>query len=305
MENNEEVYIGIDVSKEFLDIVDGVNHYQIFNDATSIEQFLNKYKQQKVFVCAEYTGPYHYALAEVCCEKNVTLFLCDGFKISHAKRAAGWRAKTDKGDADFLRAYAMKNKLKPYVMSKTLDEIKGLMNFQALKIKHLRSLKNLRDSVTSTQLAKELEKEICETKALVDRIQEKINKLINEDLELRKKKEILCSVYGIGDRIATELIVSLPELGHCNRRQIASLCGLAPFNNESGKYKGHRCIKGGRFRVREALYMAAIVSVRRESFYTSAYRKMVDDLKKPKKVALIMIARKLVCYLNSLMKRAG
>ena len=98
----------------------------------------------------------------------------------------------------------MKNKLKPYVMSKTLDEIKGLINFQSLKIKHLRSLKNLRDSVTSTQLAKDLEKEICATKALVDRIQEKINKLINEDIELRKKKEILCSVYGIGDRIATE-----------------------------------------------------------------------------------------------------
>ena len=96
MENNEEVYIGIDVSKEFLDIVDGVNHYQIFNDATLIEQFLNKYKQQKVFVCAEYTGPYHYALAGVCCEKNVTLFLCDGFKISAVSAAEGQTGSREK-----------------------------------------------------------------------------------------------------------------------------------------------------------------------------------------------------------------
>jgi transposase len=149
-----------------------------------------------------------------------------------------------------------------------------------------------------------LEKKIQQSEKSIELIQGKINQLIEADLELQRKKKILASVYGIGERIATELIVSLPELGHCNRRQIAALCGLAPFNNESGNYQGHRCIKGGRARVREALFMAAMVSVRRESFYTSAYNRMVNDLKKAKKVALIMVARKLVCYLNSLMKRA-
>ena len=304
MENNKEVYIGIDVSKDFLDIADGMSHCKIANDTKSIQRFLKSYPLQNIRVCAEYTGPYHNQLAEVCHKNTIPLFLCDGFKISHAKKAAGWRAKTDKGDADFLRDYAMKNNLKPYVLSKTRIEIKELTNLQALEIKYLRSLKTIRDSITNPSISKMLEKKIQQSEKSIELIQEKINQLIEADLELQRKKKILASVYGIGERIATELIVSLPELGHCNRRQIAALCGLAPFNNESGNYLGHRCIKGGRARVREALFMAAMVSVRRESFYTSAYNRMVNDLKKPKKVALIMVARKLVCYLNSLMKRA-
>lgn len=305
MENGQKVYIGIDVSKKTLDIADGLAHYQIENEKKAIDKFIRShYKHQKILICAEFTGPYHTTLAEVCSKKKITLYLCDGYKISHAKKGEGWRSKTDKGDADFLRMYLMTHELKPYDHPKNLSKIKELMNLQDLKIGHLRSLKNQCDSISSPNILKIVENDIRRVTLEIDNLQKKINALIDEDPKLAEKKKILCNVHGIGDKIATVIIVNLPEIGHLNRRQIAALCGLAPYNNESGKYAGHRCIKGGRSRVRQALFMAAIVSIKSPSFYTASYRKMVDEKKKPKKVALIMVARKLLCYLNSLMKRA-
>lgn len=303
MENNKKVYIGIDVSKDFLDATDGINHCKITNDKKSIDKFLRKYKHQQVYVCAEFTGPYHNTLADVCFKKKITLFLCDGFKVLHAKKAMGYRSKTDKGDADFLREYSLKNDLKPYVVPKNLAKIKELVNLQDLEINHLRRLKTHKDAIFTADAAKALKKEIDRTEENIKNLQKKINHLVEEDEALVEKKDILQAVHGIGEKIATRLIISLPELGSLNRRQVAALCGLAPYNNESGKYKGHRTIKGGRSRVREALYLAALASVREGSFYWAAYKKMVDDQNRPKKVALIMVARKMACYLNSLMKR--
>lgn len=304
MENKKEVYIGIDVSKDFIDIVDGESHHKIVNNMKEIVQFLRKYKQQKVYVCAEFTGPYHRPLVEACHKTKITLFLCDAFKVSYAKKAIGCRSKSDKEDAEFLRLYAMKNELKPYVIPESFHRLKELMNRQDLKTGYVRSLKNLRDSITTLDERKNLEKDIQRTTKEIADIQKKINALIDADKEFREKKTILCSVYGIGEKIATTLLILLPELGHISRTQIAALCGLAPFNNESGKYKGHRCIKGGRFRVREALYMAAL-SAKKSSYYRPAYDRMIKKDKRPKKVAIIMIARKLVCYLNSLMRKVG
>ena len=180
-----------------------------------------------------------------------------------------------------------------------------MANLQHLETKHLRNLKNSKDSVSTTNSKKELERQIRQSQKTINRLQELINALIKLNPELLEKKKLLCSVNGVGEKIATTLIVFLPELGSCNRRQIASLCGLAPFNNERGTYQGHRYIKGGRSRVRTALFMVALVSMRTDARYSSMYHAMVNEQHRPAKVALIAIARKLVCYLNSLMKRAG
>ena len=305
MENGKEIHIGVDVSKATLDISDGYRFEQIDNDKKTVTAFLREYKHCQIRVSAESTGPYHKVLAEVCHKLEIPFFLCDGKQVAYAKKAKGRYVKTDKADAEFLRTFAADYGIKPYVLSKELIEIRELANLQHLEINRLRSLKNHKDAISTTNAAKELERQIKQAEKTIDRFQEKINSLIQLVPELLEKKKLLCSVKGIGEKIATTLIVFLPELGSCNRRQIASLCGLAPFNNESGTYRGHRYIKGGRSRVRTALYMAALVSISHCGFYSSTYRKMVHEQNRPAKVALVMVARKLVCYLNSLMKRVG
>ena len=305
MENGKEIHIGIDVSKATLDISDGSRFARIDNDKKVVTAFLRKYKHCQIRVSAESTGPYHKVLAEVCHKLEIPFFLCDGKQVAYAKKAKGRYVKTDKADADFLRTFATDYGIAPYVFSKELSEIRELANLQHLETKHLRSLKTCKDSISSKNAAKELERQIRQSQKTIDRLQDKINELIKLNPALLEKKNLLCSVKGIGEKIATTLIIFLPELGLRNRRQIASLCGLAPFNNESGTYQGHRYIKGGRSHVREALYIAALVSAQYNAHYASMYKKMVEIERRPAKVALIAIARKLVCYLNSLMKRAG
>ena len=305
MENGKEIHIGVDVSKATLDISDGYRFERIDNDKKTVTAFLREYKHCQIRVSAESTGPYHKVLAEVCHKLEIPFFLCDGKQVAYAKKAKGRYVKTDKADAEFLRTFAADYGIKPYVLSKELIEIRELANLQHLEINRLRSLKNHKDAISTTNAAKELERQIKQAEKTIDRLQEKINSLIQLVPGLLEKKKLLCSVKGIGEKIATTLIVFLPELGSCNRRQIASLCGLAPFNNESGTYRGHRYIKGGRSRVRTALYMAALVSISHSGFYSSTYHKMVHEQNRPAKVALVMVARKLVCYLNSLMKRVG
>ena len=305
MENDKKIHIGVDVSKATLDISDGSRFERIDNDKKSITTFLREYKHYQICVSAESTGPYHKVLAEVCHQLGISFFLCDGKQVAYAKKAKGRYIKTDKSDAEFLRNFATDYGIKPYVLSKELIEIRELANLQHLEIKHLRSLKAHKDSVSTTVSAKALERQIHQCQKTIDRLQEKINKLIKLNPKLLEKKERLCCVNGIGEKIATTLIVYLPELGSRNRRQIAVLCGLAPFNNESGIYQGHRYIRGGRSRVRTALFMAALVSIRCDERYSYIYHKMVHEENRPAKIALIAIARKLVCYLNSLMKRAG
>ena len=305
MENSKEIHIGVDVSKATLDISDGSRFERIDNDKKAVTAFLREYKHCQIRVSAESTGPYHKVLAEVCHKLEIPFFLCDGKQVAYAKKAKGRYVKTDKADAEFLRTFAADYGIKPYVLSKELIEVRELANLQHLETNRLRSLKNHKDAISTPNAAKELERQIKQAEKTIDRLQEKINSLIQLVPELLEKKKLLCSVNGIGEKIATTLIVFLPELGSCNRRQIASLCGLAPFNNESGTYRGHRYIKGGRSRVRTALYMAALVSISHSGFYSSTYHKMVHEQNRPAKVALVMVARKLVCYLNSLMKRVG
>ena len=305
MENGKEIHIGVDVSKATLDISDGSRFERIDNDKKAVTAFLREYKHCQIRVSAESTGPYHKVLAEVCHKLEIPFFLCDGKQVAYAKKAKGRYVKTDKSDAEFLRTFAADYGIEPHVLLEELTEIKELANLQHLESKHLRSLKTSKDSISTTTSVKELERQIRQSQKTIDRLQDKINELIKLNPTLLEKKKVLCSVSSVGEKIATTLIIFLPELGSCNRRQIASLCGLAPFNNESGTYQGHRYIRGGRSRVRTALFMAALVSIRCNDRYSSMYRKMLHEEHRPAKVALIAIARKLVCYLNSLMKRAG
>ena len=139
-------------------------------------------------------------------------------------------------------------------------------------------------------------------KAQIREIETILSAIIERSHALKDKSKIICSVPGVAQITANTLIADLPELGTLTSKQIASLTGLAPFNNESGRHIGQRRIFGGRAHVRKVLYMVAIGMVRRNNPHFKAFYAKLISAGKPKKVALVAIMRKLIVTLNAMIR---
>ncbi len=146
----------------------------------------------------------------------------------------------------------------------------------------------------SQKLIRELEKQIVT-------LEKAIAEVIDDDDTLRQQCERLQEVKGIGQVTASTLLATLPELGQLNRKQIGALAGVVPYNQDSGRHRGRRTIRGGRLAVRRVLYMAATVAARFNPILREFYQRLVTA-GKPKKLALTAVMRKLVTLLNHLLK---
>mgnify|MGYP003460133462 FL=1 len=135
----------------------------------------------------------------------------------------------------------------------------------------------------------------------VEEIEADIRALIKAEQEISDDAQLMRSLPGIGPVACMQLIAQMPELGQVGPKQIAALAGLAPFNVDSGTYRGKRKIGGGRKRVRDALYMAALNAVRRADPFKAFYTRL-RQAGKPAKLALIAVARKLLTVLNAMMR---
>ena len=144
------------------------------------------------------------------------------------------------------------------------------------------------------RLIEVLNREIAEIEA-------EISALIKAEAELAEDAQLMRSLPGIGPVACMQLITQMPELGHIGPKQAAALAGLAPFNVDSGAYRGKRKIGGGRKRVRDALYMAALNAVRRDDRFKAFYARL-RQAGKPAKLALIAVARKLLTVLNAMIR---
>jgi transposase len=148
--------------------------------------------------------------------------------------------------------------------------------------------------VLNRRLIKQIQKQI-----------EKIDLLIKEHIEgsqeLSAKAQKLTAISGVGPRTAALLLAQMPELGQLNRREVAALVGVAPFNRDSGKLRGKRMIYGGRRYVRHGLYMAALVAARHNPILRPFYQRL-RATGKPAKLALTATMRKLLIALNSSLK---
>ena len=130
----------------------------------------------------------------------------------------------------------------------------------------------------------------------------RIAEVVKSSPSLKAKVDLLAQVHGIASLSAAALLASLPELGSLSKNEVASLAGLAPFNRDSGAFRGKRSISGGRIEVRRALFMSALCASRGNPILKSFYQRL-RAAGKPHKVALVAVMRKLLIYLNSLLKQ--
>jgi transposase len=299
-------YVGIDVSKHQLDLAYNTTEHKFLqvkneeNGFIDILPFLSKIC--KPFCIIESTGGY---------ENNLTYFLIDqkiDFSIINPKRvrefakAMGKYAKTDKIDALTLAKFG--EAFKPEVFQANSDEqimlrkkVKRrnqLIEFRTMEKCHI-------ENENDPSILKSINDNIEHFTKEIKQIETEIKTLILKDQKMSKIKEILVSFKGISDTAAFILISELPELGNLGRKPIASLAGLAPYNNDSGMMKGKRRIKGGRGAVRKILYLVYMSACR----YNTAIQKFKDRLKsngvESKKIRGACM-RKILVILNSMVK---
>jgi len=297
-------YIGIDVSKPFLDVfVLPTNQYHRFeNTESGIKKLIKKFKgRPECFFLMEATGGYERACKTALAQASLAVAVTNPRQIRDFAKATGHLAKTDKIDAELIARFGQKITPEPNV---TLDDAQEeLADFHARRkqlVDMISAEKNRLDKASPV-----IKKHIVRNIKSLERELAKIDKILTtkvaQDETFKQKSALLQTTKGVGEKVATGLLAHLPELGRLSKKEIAALAGLAPFNRDSGMSRGKRMIRGGRAPVRNVLYMAALVA----SKYNPSIKRFYERLcaaGKAKKLALVACMRKLLTVLNAMVK---
>jgi transposase len=295
--------VGIDVSKQYLDIFDeglGVPE-RIANATQAITQIAARWRCD-VLVVFEATGVYDLELREALSEAGIRFARINPARARDFARASGQLAKTDPIDARMLAAFAraMQPATEP-TANPARNALAGLAKRRDQLVRMRAQEKNRRSETDDRAMAERIGRLIEVLDGEIAEIEADIRGLIKAEREIADDARLMRSLPGVGPVACMQLIAKMPELGHVGAKQIAALAGLAPFNVDSGAFRGKRKIAGGRKRVRDALYMAALNAVRRADPFKAFYARL-RRAGKPAKLALIAVARKLLTVLNAMMR---
>lgn len=297
------VSIGCDISKAFLDIADPQTRQpiRIANTKPSIDEWLDTFSGRDVIIIFEATGRYDRILREELARRTIPYCRVNPARARDFAKAIGQMAKTDRIDAKMLAR--MGEALSP-PLSKPVDPPR----------QQLKSLQTRRDQLVAMRQQERqrlhtaepfeldsIERHLGWLDAEIAAIEQQCQAHLKTHGELQKQGALLRSIPGVGQITACTLLAHLPELGDGNPKHMAALAGLAPFNCDSGKYQGQRRIIGGRKRVRDALYIAALVAYRVKAPFTRIVQTM-QAKGKPFKVIIIAIARKLLTIANAIIR---
>lgn len=307
MTNLNNNFIGVDVSKDSLDIFYNNKSFKINNNAEAISAFITQEIDSAslslILSIMEPTGGYERLVVKMFHDAGMRVKLVHPNKIHAFAKVCGHFAKTDKLDAKLLYQYAVK-------IGAGEDEIIDLSDAE----QKIAALKKLAQSI-ELQLhaakcrikqmpsfcSKYLQEEIDLFAKQLSEISKAIAQHIDEDEDLQAKREILKSMPGVGDKTVASLLAGLPELGKLTNKKISNLVGVVPRTYQSGKKSQSGHIFGGRFYVRKALYMVALVCIRHNEVTKDRY---ADLLKrgKAKKVALVALMHDIIIQLNAMVK---
>lgn len=294
--------VGVDVSKARLDIFFNDESWSVPNVWASIYKLAVKLVElQPKLIVVESTGGLEHALLTEFSSLGLPVALVNPRRVREFARSIGQLAKTDKVDAKLLARFGEAVKPEPTKMP-TIEEqhLSALMIRRRQVIEMLTMEKNHLNS-THPVTQDSVTKIISLLQHELDELNEQIDEYIDQFPEFKKKDEILRSTPGIGKVTSAILLSDLPELGSIDRKKIAALVGVAPFNNDSGRFRGKRRIKGGRPAVRTVLYMATISAIKCNPVIKSFYKHLLEK-GKVKKVAIVACMHKMLIYLNSIIR---
>ena len=295
--------VGIDVSKHHLDVFDeavGASE-RIANAPHAITELVARWRCD-VFVVFEATGVYDLKLREALRQAGIKFSRINPARARDFARAGGQIAKTDLIDARMLAAFARAMQPATEQVSTAARSALARLAKRRDQLVAMRAQeKNRRSEAEDADMAERIGRLIKVLDHEIAEIEAEIGALIKAEAELLDDAQLMRSLPGIGPVACMQLITQMPELGQVGPKQAAALAGLAPFNVDSGAYRGKRKIGGGRKRVRDALFMSALNAVRRDDRFKAFYARL-RKAGKPAKLALIAVARKLLTILNAMIR---
>ena len=302
---NFNCFLGVDVSKLKLDFADSKNHLrgQVENSRDGVAKLIQRLPEpQSVLIVLEATGGYEKTLVNQLLDAGHLVALVNPRKVRAFAIGIGILAKTDAIDALVIANFG--EKVRPRTLAQKhekQDDLDQLVT-RRRQLVELRKAENCR---LQNVVHKAVRKSLLQTIKLFDKqilaLEKEMTTLIESDDEWNDKAQLLSSVPGVGDVTARTLIAEVPELGQLNRQEIAALIGVAPFNRDSGKFKGKRTIFGGRAGVRSALYMAAVTAASHNPVIKAFYDRLKSQGKACNTIR-IACARKLLVILNTMVK---
>lgn len=297
--------VGLDVAKDNFEVCFSLDkpNQSFSNDAKGIKGFLAELPPAgQCLVVLESTGHYHRELVASLLDAGHHVSVVNPRKIHYFAKAIGVEVKTDRIDARTISRFGQQ--LQPRLLVNTPKKLELLREFvdrrrQLIDLRTAES--NRRDTVTSKPVRSSILQVIEMLNSQITKLEKQIEDLVDSDDDFQNKAKLITSIPGVAKATAAALIADLPELGTLNREEIASLVGVAPYNNDSGKQHGKRSIRGGRCELRQSLYMAAF-NVRRYNPVLKEFYERLTKAGKPYKVAMIAVLRKLVVIINTMIK---
>ncbi len=301
----EAIYVGIDVAKAQLDVAvrPTDDRWVVPNDDAGIRQLMSQLTAlEPALVVLEATGGLELSIVAALAAEESPVVVVNPRQVRDFAKATGKLAKTDALDAAVLAhfAEAVRPPVRPLRGAETQD-LNSLTARRHQVMTMLVSEKNRLSAATTVAVRPRIEAHIAWLQRELDDLDKSLRETLRKSPVWREKDDLLRTVPGVGEQLSLTLLAYLPELGTLDRRQVAALVGVAPFNRDSGTLRGRRTVWGGRARIRAVLYMGALAASRYNPVIRDFYQRLVAA-GKPKKLALTACMRKLLVILNSMLK---
>jgi len=301
----DTVFIGIDVSKARLDVhvLPSGEAFAVARNGEGLAALNERLGRMGVTtVAVEATGGFETVVAASLAGAGLPVAIVNPAQVRAFAQALGKRAKTDPIDAAVIARFveATRPELQPLPDAQT----RALADVVARRrqiVQMIVAERQRQQRATMPRLKRSIERLLAALEKELNELDQELDTLVRGSPIWRRNEDLLKSVPGIGPIIARTLLAEMPELGTLDRRQIAALAGLAPWTRQSGRWKGKSFIGGGRTAVRAALFLGALTAVRFNPTLR-AFRQRLIDAGKPKMVAIVAVARKLLTILNAIIR---
>jgi transposase len=303
-----EITVGIDVSKARLDVYvhPAGETFAVSNDEAGVAALCERLGKlaELTFIGLEASGRYERLAVVELAAARLPVVVINPAQVRAYAQAVGQRAKTDTIDARVIALFveAVRPDRRPLPDAQT-DELCALMTRRRQLVQMLTTERMRRHQAPKGAVRVSMARIVTSLEDGLRELDAEIDKTVRETPVWRDKEDLLASVPGVGKTIARTLLAEMPELGTLTPKQAAALAGLAPYTRQSGKWRGRSLIGGGRGVARTALFMGAMVAARYNPTL-KAFRDRLVAAGKPKLVALIATARKLLIILNAILRDA-
>jgi transposase len=300
-------YVGVDVSKARLEVavVPTGESFVVSNDEEGFEELVGRLREEEApvaLVVLEASGGFERPVTAALAAAKLAVCIVNPRQSRDFARATGKLAKTDRLDAHVLARFAQAVQPLPRALpDEQAQEFQAILARRAQIISMMTAEKNRLGATASKAVAGRIQAHLRWLEKELSRTDRDLDEAIENNPTFKENEALLRSVPGVGPVLCRTLLAELPELGSLTRRELSALVGVAPLNRDSGTFRGRRAIWGGRGRVREALYMAALVGSRHNPPIKRFYERLVEA-GKPKKVALVACMRKLLVILNAVLR---